>query len=50
MELIDIVDKNGDFTGEVIEKEVAHDRNLLHNEIACFIINSNNEILLQKRS
>ncbi len=50
MELIDIVDKNGNFTGEVLEKEIAHDRNLLHNEIACFIINSNNEILLQKRS
>lgn len=50
MELIDIVDKNGNFTGEVLEKEIAHDRNLLHNEIACFVINSNNEILLQKRS
>lgn len=50
MELIDIVDENGNFTGEVLEKEIAHDRNLLHNEIACFVINSNNEILLQKRS
>lgn len=50
MELIDIVDKNGNFTGEVLEKEIAPDRNLLHSEIACFIINSNNEILLQKRS
>lgn len=50
MELIDIVDENGNFTGEVLEKEIAHDRNLLHNEIACFVINSNKEILLQKRS
>lgn len=50
MELIDIVDENGNFTGEVLEKEKAHDRNLLHNEIACFVINSNKEILLQKRS
>ncbi len=50
MEFINIVDENGNFTGEVLEKEIAHDRNLLHNEIACFVINSNNEILLQKRS
>lgn len=50
MELIDIVDENGNFTGEVMDKEEAHDRNLLHNEIAVFIINDNKQILLQKRS
>ena len=50
MELIDIVDEKGNFTGEVMEKEEAHDKNLLHNEIAVFIINDNNQVLLQKRS
>lgn len=36
MELIEIVDKNGNFTGQVIDKEEAHDKNLLHNEVAVF--------------
>lgn len=50
MELIDIVDKNGNFTGQVMDKEEAHDKNLLHNEVAIFIINDNKQVLLQKRS
>lgn len=50
MELIDIVDENGNFTGEVMDKEEAHDKNLLHNEVAVFIINDNKQVLLQKRS
>lgn len=50
MELIEIVDKNGNFTGEVMEKEKAHNKNLLHNEVAIFVINDQNQVLLQKRS
>ena len=50
MELIDIVDENGNFTGEVMDKEEAHDKNLLHNEIAVFIINDKGQVLLEKRS
>lgn len=50
MELIDIVDENGNFTGEILDKEIAHDKNLLHNEVACLILNSKNQVLLQKRS
>ncbi len=50
MELIQIVDENGNFTGEVLDKDIAHDKNLLHNEVAVFIINDNNQVLLQKRS
>lgn len=50
MELIEIVDKEGNFTGEVIDKDEAHDKNLLHNEVAVFVINDDNQILLQKRS
>lgn len=42
MELIQIVDENGEFTGEIIDKEIAHDKNLLHNEISVFIINDKN--------
>ena len=50
MELIQIVDENGNFTGQIMDKEEAHDKNLLHNEIAVFIINDNKQVLLQKRS
>ena len=50
MELIQIVDENGKFTGEVVDKDYAHDHNLLHNEVAIFILNSKGETLLQKRS
>ena len=50
MELIKIVDENGEFTGEVMDKEEAHDKNLLHNEVAAFVINDKGQVLLQKRS
>lgn len=50
MELIEIVDRDGNFTGQIIDKEEAHDRNLLHNEVAVFIINDKKQVLLQKRS
>lgn len=50
MELIQIVDKNGNFTGQIMDKEEAHDKNLLHNEVATFIINDKKQVLLQKRS
>lgn len=50
MELIDIVDENGDFTGQTMDKDEAHDKNLLHNEVAAFIINDKKQVLLQKRS
>lgn len=50
MELIEIVDKNGEFTGQILDKDEAHDKNLLHNEVATFVLNDNGQILLQKRS
>lgn len=50
MELIEIVDKDGNFTGEIMEKEKAHDKNLLHNEIGVFVLNDKKQVLLQKRS
>ena len=50
MELIEIVDENGNYTGQIIDKEEAHDKNLLHNEVAVFIINDKKQTLLQKRS
>ena len=50
MELLDIADEYGNLTGEVMEREKVHDLNLLHWEIAVFIINNKRQILLQKRA
>lgn len=50
MELIRIVDINGDFTGEMMDRKIVHDKNLLHNEISVLIINEKKQVLLQKRS
>lgn len=50
MELLDIVDENGNLTGEVMEREKAHELNLLHWEISVFLINDKKEVLLQKRA
>jgi isopentenyl-diphosphate delta-isomerase type 1 len=50
MELLDIVDEHGNFTGEVMEREKVHDLNLFHWEISVFLINDKKEVLLQKRA
>lgn len=50
MELLDIVDEYGKPTGEVMEREKVHDLNLLHWEVAVYIINNKGQTLLQKRS
>lgn len=50
MELIQIVDENGDFTGQIMDKDEAHDKNLLHNEVGLFIVNDKGQTLLQKRN
>lgn len=52
MELLRVVDQYGNFTGEVLERKLVHERNLLHNEIAVFVLRCENggQILLQKRS
>lgn len=50
VELIEIVDEEGNYTGRILPREEIHNRNFLHNEVACFVINDNKEILLEKRS
>ena len=49
-ELIDVLDENGIFTGEVLSRDEVHRRGLWHRCIAVAIINEKNEILLQQRS
>ena len=50
IEFLDIVDEQGNLTGKILDKNLAHDRNLLHNEIGIFILNSKDELLIQKRA
>ena len=38
MELIEVLDGNGNFTGEVVDIKELHDKNLLHHEVVVFII------------
>lgn len=50
MEFIDIYDDLGQKVDMKIEKDEAHKKAILHKGACVWIINSNNEILLQKRS
>ncbi|MCT4612520.1 MAG: NUDIX domain-containing protein [Clostridia bacterium] len=50
MEYVDILDELGNLTGEKISKKEAHKIGLWHRSVWIYILNSNNEILLQKRA
>ncbi len=50
MEFLDILDKNGNKTGEIISREEAHCKGYWHRSIVVFIINSKKKLLIQKRS
>ncbi len=50
MELLDIVDENNNLTGLKEERIIAHEMNLWHRHVSCWIMNKKGEILLQKRS
>ena len=50
MEYIDVVDENNNFTGEVVGKNIVHEKGLFYREVIGIIVNNKNEILLQKRS
>lgn len=49
-EYFDVLDENGDYTGRVETRETCHKNGLVHKAVAAFIINSNKQVLLQKRS
>lgn len=50
MEYIDILDEKGNLTGETKTREEVHKKGYWHRGVQVFIINSNNEILIQKRA
>lgn len=50
MEYVDIVDEYNNLTGEIKEKQKAHDDGNFHRTAHIWIINNKNELLLQRRS
>lgn len=53
MEILDVVDENGNPTGETVERTVAHKTGVRHRTSHVMVVRKNNgsmEILLQKRS
>ena len=49
-EKFDILLENGEFSGKVETRSECHKLGLWHKAVALFIINTKNEVLLQKRS
>ncbi|HIT71211.1 MAG TPA: NUDIX domain-containing protein [Candidatus Scatovivens faecipullorum] len=49
-EKFDVLLENGEFSGKVETRSKCHKLGLWHKAVALFIINSQNEVLLQKRS
>lgn len=49
-ELIDVLDKNGVYTGNVATRSEVHKKGLWHRIALVCLVNAKNEILLQKRS
>ena len=49
-ELLQVLNKDGSPTRRLEDRAVIHRHGLWHNEVACIIINSKKQILLQKRS
>lgn len=50
MEYFDVLNEKGIYTGEVKTREECHEKGLWHKAVVVFIINSKNQVLLQKRS
>lgn len=49
-ELFDVLDEKGQFTGRIESRDKCHKEGLWHKAVVVFIINSKNQVLLQKRS
>ena len=47
MELLRVVDKLGNDTNEIIEREELHNRGKLHNEVTIYIINDKGEVRIE---
>lgn len=49
-EFFDVLNEKGNFTGKTESREKCHKEGLWHKAVVVFIINSKNQVLLQRRS
>lgn len=49
-EIFDVLEENGEYSGKIASRGECHKYGLWHKAIAVFIINSKEQVLLQKRS
>ena len=50
MELLDVLDENGQLTGQKEERSLIHEKNLWHIHVGIWLMNEKGELLFQKRS
>lgn len=50
MELIDILDENGNLTGKIATRNEVHSKGLWHKEIVVDVIDDEGHILMQQRA
>jgi isopentenyl-diphosphate Delta-isomerase len=50
MDMIDVLDSNGDPTGEVLSRKEVHRLGKLHRAVHLYLFNKENKLLLQRRS
>lgn len=50
MEMLDVLDENGELTGQKEERRVIHEKSLWHYHVGVWIMNQKGELLFQKRS
>jgi len=50
MEYIDVLNENGVKTGQIMSRDEIHEKGLWHRAVIGVIVNSENKILIQKRS
>jgi len=50
MELLKVLDENGNFTGKVLDRDIVHEKGLWHREVIVWVFNNKGDVLVQRRS
>lgn len=50
MEILDVLDENGNYTGTTEERKIVHEKGLWHIHVGVWIMNENGKLLFQQRS
>ena len=49
-EYFEVLNEKGEYTGEIASREKCHKEGLWHKAVVAFIVNSKEQVLLQRRS